>query len=207
VFVNEAFAVGHRVAASTTGLPKLLPSFLGFQFEREVEAVSKALHDPKKPVIGILGGAKPDKLENVDNFLTHVDKLLLGGRLGEFAQPNPKLEIASLTSDGLDIDLQTSTRFARLISEAGTLIWNGPMGKYEDVNHIKGTQVIAEAIAASSAYKIAGGGDTIAVINKLELKEKFDHISIGGGAMMYLLANGSLPSLEAIHTQNMDKDL
>lgn len=201
IFINEAFAVGHRPSASVVGLPALLPSYLGFQFEREVAAVSRVLDQPERPVLGILGGTKPDKLEFVDNFLAHVDKLLLGGRLGEYTSPYPKLEIASLTPDGFDIDASTVTCFSQLIAEAKTIIWNGPMGKYEDPAAASGTRQIAEAIANSSAYKLAGGGDTLAAISQFGLQSRFDHLSVGGGAMLYYLAKGSLPALDAIRHQ------
>jgi phosphoglycerate kinase len=117
--------------------------------------------------------------------------LSFGGRSG-------KKIFACLTRDGKDTTVESAERLGKIISRGGTVVWNGPMGVYENERDIEGTRIIAEAIVNSQALKIAGGGDTEAVINKLGLKEKFDWISSGGGAMLEFLTEGTLPGIEAI---------
>ncbi|OGD78833.1 hypothetical protein A2368_03290 [Candidatus Collierbacteria bacterium RIFOXYB1_FULL_49_13] len=198
VFVNEAFAVAHRSSASTTLLPSLLPSRLGFSFANELAALETALQTVKHPIIMIMGGIKADKIENVDMLLKNVDNLLLGGRLVDLVQPQDKLVLASLTPDGLDITAESATVFSSLLRTAGTIIWNGPLGKFEDPSYNKGTTIVANAMASTTAFKIAGGGDTLAAIHQLGLESKFDHLSTAGGAMLYYIAHKTLPAHEAI---------
>lgn len=198
LFVHDAFAASHRPSASGIGVPTLLPSLLGLQFEAELKALDPIINNPKRPITLILGGAKTDKIENVDKLLTHVDNLLLGGSIVTSAPDLPRLVKAQLTQDGLDITPASIDTFRSYISSASTLIWNGPVGKYEDSFHAQGTQALAEAIVTANAYKIAGGGDTLAFLKQFNLSSKFDHLSLGGGAMLYYLAYGTLPSLQAV---------
>ncbi len=199
IFVNDAFAVSHRPSASGIGVPRILPSLLGLHFEAELKALHPIIDNPKSPIIAVIGGAKTDKIEIVDNLLTHVDKVLVGGSIAASTKPSTKTIPATLTEDGLDINSASIDIFSKYISTASTLIWNGPMGKYEDNLHgFHGTYQIAQAIANSGAYKVAGGGDTLAVINKLNLNNKFNHLSTGGGAMIYYITKHTLPALDAI---------
>lgn len=198
VFVNDAFAVSHRVSASTTVLPSLLPSYLGISFTAELTALQKALQLAKHPITMVMGGVKTDKIENVDKILQNVDNLLLGGRLVDHVQPQAKLTLASLTPDGFDITLESAATFSSLLRTAGTIIWNGPLGKFEDPAYNKGTTIVANVIASSTAFKIAGGGDTLAAIHQLGLEDKFDHLSTAGGAMLYYIAHKTLPAYEAV---------
>lgn len=200
VYVFDAFAASHRHSASGIGVPKLLPSLLGLQMEAELQALDPIINNPKRPITLILGGSKADKIENVDKLLTHVDNLLLGGSIITSAPDHPKLIKAQLTDDGLDVTLASIDIFRSYINSSSTLIWNGPVGKYEDGFHDKATYNLAEAVATANAYKVAGGGDTQAVISKLNLETKFNYISTGGGAMLYYLAFHSLPSLDAVNS-------
>lgn len=198
IFVHDAFAVSHRINASGIGLPKKLPSLLGLLFEAELTALDPIINNPKRPITVILGGSKADKLQIVDNLLTQADHLLIGGSIATSVQPHSKIIAASLTPDGLDIDAQFTKLFQDYISHASTLLWNGPLGKYEDLHSFHGTYQIAESIAKASAYKVAGGGDTLAVIHKLNLQSHFNHLSTGGGALLYYFTHHSLPTLDAI---------
>ncbi len=199
IFVNDAFAVSHRHNASGTGVPTLLPSLIGPQLEAELKALDPIINNPSRPIIVIIGGSKTDKIAFVDNLLTQVDKVLVGGSIASSLKPNPKLVVASLTPDGLDINSASIDIFKSHIVSASTLIWNGPVGKYEDNLHgFHGTSQLAEIISTANAYKVAGGGDTLAVIHKLGLQSHFNHLSTGGGAMLYYIAHHTLPALEAI---------
>lgn len=198
-FVNDAFATSHRPSASIVGLPSLLPSVIGFQMFSEVDGLQRAFHGPKRPVVMLLGGVKDDKLEFVDNFLEYVDNLLIGGRLVDHSPERPKILKAELTPDKFDITAQSVELFKEKIATAGTVVWNGPIGKFESPEYAAGTKALAEAISASPAFTIVGGGDTLSAISQYGLSGKFGFVSLGGGAMLYFLAHHTLPGLEAIH--------
>ncbi|MBI4157914.1 phosphoglycerate kinase [Candidatus Woesebacteria bacterium] len=211
VYINEAFAVSHRKHTSIVGLPTLLPHAGGFRLVEEVKKLSMALENPKRPVIALISGIKKDKLEMIKALSKKFDKILVGGRLPEYLgdealesvrlkPKNEKLVIGNLIQDKEDITLNTVQRFKDEIQKAGTIILAGVLGRYEDAGHMQGTREVFEAIAASSAFKIAGGGDTEAAISTLKLKEKFDWISVGGGAMLEFLSSGTLPGIEALKT-------
>lgn len=208
-YVNESFAVSHRNHASIVGLPKILPHAAGFRLVAEVEKLSQALINPKRPVIALISGVKNDKVQMVKALSTKFDKILVGGRLPEYlgdealesvrlAPKNEKIVIGNLIQDKEDITLNTVQRFKDEIKKAGTIVLAGVLGKYEDGGHIQGTKEVFEAIAASGAFKIAGGGDTEAAISVFDLKAKFDWISVGGGAMLEFLASGTLPGIKAL---------
>jgi len=218
-YVNECFSTSHRQHASFVGVPQFLPHAAGFHLLKEIEMLSKVLENPRKPVVVVIGGAKEDKLAYVPKFTKRArldstsakraDFILIGGGLVKKALLRPsELEgfggqdtqnvLARLTSDGRDITVESAKRLAALIEKAGTVVWNGPMGVYEDERDLEGTRIIAEAITNSRALKIAGGGDTEVVIDRLGLREKFDWISSGGGAMLEFLARGDLPGLAAL---------
>jgi phosphoglycerate kinase len=207
IYINEAFAASHRAHASIVGLPKLLPHAAGLRFLSELENLSKVLENPKKPVVVIISGIKKDKVEMAKALVSKVDKVLVGGRLPEYIgdntdsvrlQERDKLVVANLIMDKEDITLNSIDRFKEEIAKAGTIVLAGVLGKYEDEGHRQGTKEIFEAVAASSAFKVAGGGDTQAALAMFNLKERFDWISVGGGAMLEFLAKGTLPGIEAL---------
>ena len=202
-FVNDAFACSHRQHASISGLPQILPSAFGFDFLKEVEVLGHLQEQPKRPVVIILGGAKADKLKIIPKIIDWADWVLVGGKLpllvSNFPLPiSDKIIVAKLNSEGKDITLESVTKFQEIIQKAGTIIWAGPMGLYEEEPWRKGTQEIAKALSQSQAYKVIGGGDTEAALTKFDLLEKIDFISSGGGAMFAFLAQGTLPGIEAI---------
>ncbi len=203
-FVNDAFATSHRSHTSIVLLPKLLPTVFGFQFEREMTVLKKLTETPKRPFIFVLGGAKLEtKLPLLEKISEHVEVILLGGKLAAEAvaqgYKNRKMIIAKLTDDGLDITPASAEQFSRFILEAKTLVWNGPMGKFEDSKHLAGTKYIADTIARAGGYRVIGGGDTEASLEACKIKpDKFNHVSSGGGALMHYLAYHSLPALEAV---------
>lgn len=189
-YVNEAFASSHRAHASIVGIPKLLPHCAGLHFQKEIENLSKAIDNPKKPLVFIIGGAKPEtRLPLVEEFKKKADFVLVGGKLAEKSD---------LTEDGLDINQGTVEKFKKIIMTAGTIVWNGPLGKVEDERWEVGTREIARAIAGCGGFKIVGGGDTIAALTKFGLIDKMDYVSTGGGAMLEFLAEGTLPGIEVL---------
>lgn len=202
IYVNEAFAVSHRAHASIVGIPKFLPHAAGFRFVKEVEILSRVLETPKKPIVLVIGGIKKDKVEHIKDFIRLADKILVGGKLPTyFGDENPdpgKIIMGELTEDGLDITSDTITRFKEEIDNAGTIVVAGVQGKYEDESHKKGTLEVFKAIVGSKAFKIAGGGDAEAAITEFGLNERFDWISVGGGAMLEYLAKGTLPGIQAL---------
>lgn len=203
-FVNEAFAVSHREHASIVLLPKLLPHAAGLRFTEEVSNLSRVFNDPKKPVDVIVSGVKEDKLSFIEDFINVFDKVLIGGRLPDFihdASPlrkNPKVIVADLLPDKEDVTIHSIERFEDEIKNAGTVVLSGPIGKFEEEGHRQGTKRILEAVCASNAFKIAGGGDTESAIRLFNLNDKFDWISVGGGAMLTYLAKKTLPGIEAL---------
>lgn len=201
-YVNEAFADSHREHASIVGVPKFLPHAAGFRFIKEVENLSRVIENPKSPVLVVISGVKEDKVEMAKELSEIVDTVLVGGKLPVYfgdTNPNPeKMVIAKLIADGKDVTLNTITKFKKEIEGAGTIVLAGVLGVYEDEGHRQGTKEVFEAIAASSAFKIAGGGDTEAAITMFNLEDKFDWISVGGGAMLEFLAKGTLPGIKAL---------
>jgi 3-phosphoglycerate kinase len=201
VYVNEAFAASHRKHASIVSLPKMLPSAAGIHFPQEVENLSKVLNNPQKPVIVIIGGAKKDKLNYIEGFKKIADKILIGGRLPDYLPEDfkdPKVLPARLIADKEDITVNSIDQFDQEIKKAGTIIVAGPMGKFEEEGHRLGTERVFKAITETKALKIAGGGDTQKAISILGLKDKFDWISVGGGASLEFLIKGTLPGIEAL---------
>lgn len=220
VYIFDAFA-SYRPHASVVLIPKLVPTVAaGFRFAAEISHLSKVLENPKKPIIFILGGSKSDtKIILIPKLAEQADEILVGGSLPKkiqilnFTRPPglrpceagqefqifaSKLRIAELRSDGLDITEESAGMFADKILSAGTVIWNGPMGKFEDGKHSAGTEIIARVMNETKAYTVVGGGDTEAALTAFGLESEIDWISSGGGAMLHYLANGTLPFLEAI---------
>lgn len=209
VYINEAFASSHREHASIVGLPKLLPHALGLRFEKEIENLSKVFNNPKRPLLFLISGVKEDKLELVKAFESLADKILVGGRLpdlmGDKQLESVRLQtgktiIGNLVMDKEDITLNTIDVFEKEIAKAGTVVVSGPLGKFEDEGHRQGTKRIFEAVTKNgSAFKVAGGGDTEDAIRLLNLMDKLDWISVGGGAMLEFLSKKTLPGIEAMN--------
>ncbi len=209
VYINEAFASSHREHASIVGIPKFLPHAAGMRFEKEVENLSKVFENPERPLLFIISGLKEDKLTYVKSFETFADKILIGGRLpdllGDKALESVRLQkekviVGNLVMDKEDITLNTIEVFEKEIKSAKTIVVSGPLGKFEEDGHRQGTERVFKAVADSSGFKVAGGGDTESSINMLGLYDKFDWVSVGGGAMLEFLSKKTLPGIEALKT-------
>ncbi len=217
VYVNEAFGVSHREHASVVALPEQFKSkstskntvAAGFHFASEVENLSKVIENPKRPLVYVISGVKEDKLQYVTAFENVADKILVGGRLPEYLgdealksvrqrNETEKVIVGNLIQDKEDITLNTIEVFEKELEKAGTTVVAGPLGKFEEEGHRIGTERVFRAVVNSKAFKVAGGGDTEAAINFLGLENKFDWISVGGGAMLEFLANRTLPGIEAL---------
>lgn len=249
-FVNDAFGTAHRVHASTVGIAECLPSYAGFLMAKEIEMLSNAMRDPKRPFLVIIGGAKtPEKISVIDKILDIADTVILGGAIANtflaawgFGMGYSKVDyemvemtrvlfwkttrthsalilpLDVVTSDRekrkspqiyeynqvphdlaiYDIGPKTRKYYDQLIKNAKTVIWNGPMGLYEDKLFSQGTDSILESLAESHATTIVGGGDTLTSIKSKQYLKKISHISTGGGAMLEFMKQGTLPGIEVI---------
>lgn len=203
VYVNEAFASSHREHASVSAAPKLFgqDAYAGIRFSEEVTHLSQVRENPQRPCIAIISGVKEDKLTYVGAFKSFCDRVLIGGRLPEYlgdTEPDAKTVVARLNPDKEDITIHSIELFEEEVGKAKTIIVSGPIGKYEDEGHRLGTQRVFRAVASSDAFKLAGGGDTEEALTSLGFAADFDWVSIGGGAMLEYLANGTLPGIEAL---------
>lgn len=213
-YVNDAFAVSHREHASIVGVPRFFPAppaggrAFGFDFLEEIEHLSPLQENSKRPVVVILGGVKKDKLGYVDKLIDWADWILIGGKLpqsinnqqsADWRISNPKIIVAKLNDKGKDITLESLNHFREIILKAGTIVWAGPMGKYEEPEFSQGTKLISKAVVNSGAYTVVGGGDTEAALTKLDLVNRIDYVSSGGGAMLEFLATGTLAGIKAIY--------
>lgn len=202
IYVNEAFSVSHREHASIVGVPKFLPSYAGLEFAQEVERLSEVFH-PDHPFLFILGGAKFEtKLPLVTKFLDIADEIVIAGANAKQAHDQgfekyQKISFPHGDIAALDADDETIMMCKAKIQNANFVVWNGPLGKYED-GYTQGTQNLARVLAESGKRVIVGGADTLAAIKALNLFEKFYFVSTGGGAMLDFLANGTLPGIEAL---------
>lgn len=207
-FINDSFSSAHRPDVSVVGLPKLLPHAAGVQFIKEVEALEHVLIEPTPPVVFILGGGKLDKALMVDKILTRADWVLVGGvlpkKISSYCREDGGgmcISAAKLTADSEDITPDSAQAFAEIIKDAGTIVWNGPMG---DIDHgfWEGTEVVGRAVAENKdAFKVVGGGDSLRVLKRLGIEGNFDHISVAGGAMLEFLAYGDLPGIRALRAK------
>lgn len=206
IYVNEAFSVCHREHASIVGIPKYLPSYAGLNLEKEIENLSRVF-DPIKPLVILISGVKKDKLEMIEPLSNLADKILVGGRLPDFLgdntisvrNQNGKVIIGNLVMDKEDITVNTIEKFKQEIAKAKTIVLAGVLGKYEDEGHSQGTKAIFDAVGeAPATFKIVGGGDSLVAIAKYNLQEKFDWISVGGGAMLEFLTKKTLVGIEAL---------
>ncbi|HJO12022.1 MAG: phosphoglycerate kinase [Gammaproteobacteria bacterium] len=250
VFVMDAFGTAHRAQASTHGVAKFAPnSCAGPLLSGELEAIGRALENPERPMLAVVGGAKvSSKLQVLENLTDKVDQLIVGGGIAntflaaagfavgrslyepelvgtaeslleratiplpidvvvarEFsaaAQPETKLVGDVATDDMiLDIGPQTAVSFAELIGSMNTIIWNGPLGVFEFDQFSHGTQAVARAIAENTGFSLAGGGETIAAIDKFSITEKISYISTGGGAFLELVKGAKLPAVEILRVE------
>ena len=202
IYVNESFANCHREHTSMVQIPKLLPAYAGFRLLEEVKVLGGLLKNSERPLVMIAGGAKlADKKSVIKKLLTIADEVLVGGRIGlEWDEEKPaNLHIPVDYIDNFDIGKETMNEFAEIVSTAKTIIWAGPMGKYEDPKYITGTHLLAEEVIGSGAYTVVGGGDIIAALRDLNLLDLFGFVSVGGGAMLRFLENGTLPAIEALN--------
>ena len=208
IYVNESFGSSHRKHASIIGIPKILPHFAGFHFAKEIKVLSAVLENPKRPLTIIIGGAKMEtKLPIVAKMQGIADHILIGGKLTDqdrdlieeekAKSQRAEIIIASLNEEGTDIASESFMGFENIISKSGMVVWNGPMG-YLEGGFEDTTLNLAKAIINSDCYKIAGGGDTVAFLNKHKLFDKFDFVSMGGGAMLEFLSGAELPGLRVL---------
>ena len=261
IFVNDAFGTAHRAHASTAGVVQHagLPAVCGYLIQKEISVMGKALSNPERPFVAILGGAKvADKLNVIKNLLDKVDTLIIGGGMAYTFQaargyevgkslldeskidyckemmakaeangvklmlpvdvavaadfPNPidapiDVEIVPVSAipadkEGMDIGTETRALFAEAVKTAKTVVWNGPMGVFENPTLAKGTISVAEALADSDCISIVGGGDSAAACEQLGYADRITHISTGGGASLEFLEGLELPGIACL----MDKE-
>lgn len=227
MYANDAFAVSHRANASVAAITEFLPAYAGLLFEKEYNALSKVMENPERPLVFIIGGAKiADKLGVIERFWDKADAFLLGGgpantvlkakgvdiqnsiydeNLMDFASRLAASDKVVVPQDWevgdhkiLDIGPSSVRKFAGHISVAKTIVWNGPLGLYEDPRFRAGSEGIARAMAEGSAYTVVGGGETTELVASLGLEDKFSFVSTAGGAMLEFLAGKDLPGIEAL---------
>jgi phosphoglycerate kinase len=252
IYVMDAFGTAHRAQASTHGVAKYAPvACAGPLLAAELDALGKALDNPARPMVAIVGGSKVStKLTVLDSLSKIVDQLIVGGGIAntfvaaaghnvgkslyekDLIDEAKKLTAAAQANGGdipvptdvvvgttspfeqadapatlkavnevadnesiFDVGPDTSAKFAEILKAAGTIVWNGPVGVFEYDQFGAGTKALAEAIAESSAFSIAGGGDTLAAVDKYGIKDKVSYISTGGGAFLEFLEGKKLPAV------------
>jgi phosphoglycerate kinase len=219
IFINESFATAHRTHASTHAITKILPSFAGIQFEKEVEKLSEVRDRARTPIVLIVGGAKLEtKIPMIKNFVKRADRIFVVG-----AAANPFLldaknsllrhknillpldvvggKIAGVYFQNLDMGRKTLEQIAESVSDARTIIWNGPAGKFERKPFGEGTRKIAHMLAhagRAGAEVVAGGGETVTAIMQNNMIRGFSHVSTGGGAMLAFLSSIDMPVINAL---------
>jgi len=252
VFVMDAFGTAHRAEASTHGIAKYAPvACAGILLTEELDALTKALHQPAHPLVAIVGGSKVStKLTVLESLAEKVDQLVVGGGIAntflkaagnnigkslcedelvpvakslmdkmnkrnatipiavdvvvgkKFAADEPAvLKAANAVSDDdmiFDIGPESAQELVDIIMKAGTVVWNGPVGVFEFDQFGEGTRAIAKAIAETDAFTLAGGGDTIAAIQKYDIYDKVSYISTAGGAFLEFLEGKKLPAVEIL---------
>ncbi len=260
IFVNDAFGTAHRAEASTYGIAEFAPiACAGPLLAAEIDAITQALANPKRPLVAIVAGSKVStKLLVLQSLAQKVDRLIVGGGIANtfllaeglpigksLAEPSlvgeARAVIAAMRARGaevpipvdvvvasefkadakatveavedvgagdmiLDIGPRTAERLARVLAEAGTILWNGPVGVFEFDAFQEGTRTIARAIARSPAYSLAGGGDTLAAIAKYGIADDIDYISTGGGAFLEMLEDKVLPALEILERRAAEEE-
>lgn len=223
VYVNDAFAVCHRAAASISAITEFLPSYAGFQLENEVKVLTRVMHHPKKPLVVVMGGVKVEtKLPMIRTFAPLASAIVVGGVLGcmlkkqhiekvhtpvdVVVKKTRGFEIQSMNecvdTDSceriLDIGPQSIKEYKKILFTAKTIIWNGPLGMFEDARFAKGTRAIAQMMIRSKACVVAGGGETVEAVMKFRMQKKITHLSTGGGALLAFLSGERLHGLVAL---------
>jgi 3-phosphoglycerate kinase len=208
LFVNDAFSQDHRNQASIAGIPKFIPSCAGFLVQKEIRELDKVQNSFKAPAVAIIGGAKIETKLPVINVLERkYDNILVGGKIANEAierkiKFSQKVVLPVDFTDGhLDIGPKTIAKFRKIISDARTIIWNGPLGKFEEEKYAVGTNEIFSAImdaAEGGAFVLVGGGETLEVIEKNNAMKKVGFVSTGGGAMLDYLSGDVMPGIEAL---------
>ncbi len=252
IFVHDAFGTSHRAEGTTYGIAQYAPvACAGPLLAAEIDAITKALANPKRPLAAIVAGSKVStKLTILKSLANNVDQLIVGGgiantfmlaaglnigkslaehdlvgeakavidlmksRGAEVPIPTDVVTAKNFAADAvatvkkatdvadddmiLDIGPATATKLAEQLMKAGTIVWNGPVGVFEFAAFENGTKTIAHAIAASSAFSIAGGGDTLAAIAKYGIEKQVGYISTGGGAFLEVLEGKTLPAFEIL---------
>ena len=252
IFVMDAFGTAHRAEASTHGVAKFAPvAAAGILLVNELEALTKALLNPTRPMVAIVGGSKVStKLTVLESLSEKVDQMVVGGGIAntflkaagfevgkslceddlvpvartlmdkmsqrgaavpiavdvvcgkkfDANEPAVKKDVASVTSDDMifDIGAKSANELVAIIKNAGTVVWNGPVGVFEFDQFGEGTKAIANAIADTKAFTLAGGGDTIAAIQKYGIEDKVNYISTAGGAFLEFLEGKKLPAVEIL---------
>ncbi len=203
LYVNDAFAASHRASASIVGVARNFKkkSCIGLNFEAELLHLDRVIINPKRPVVCLLSGLKKDKLNYAQGLEKIADKIIIAGRLPEYIEESAKkgkIIISHLNPDKEDITIHSIEAIEKAFEEAGTIILAGPVGKFEDPGHLLGTKRAFVAAACTKAYKLAGGGDTATALETLGLADKFDWLSVGGGAMLEYLVNRTLPAIQAL---------
>ncbi len=202
VYVNEAFGSSHRDHASITGIPKLLPAFLGLNFEEEINNLTKIKKDAKRPLVIALGGSKKGKMDYIPSLAQMADTLLVGGKLptqrdlvdGQY----PNIKWAELKDNKRDLSEADIEKFKNALHQAESIFMVGPLGVYEEEENRRGTAEVAQTIAEMPVFKLAAGGDTHRVLSWLDMWDKFNFISTGGGAALQFLRDETLPGIEVI---------
>ncbi len=205
IFVNDAFSVCHRTHASVVELAACLPSFAGMQLVREVETLSRVRTHPSHPAVAVIGGAKiATKLPLIRALEERYDTILVGGKVANEALDEgiafaPSVILPQdFVGDRYDIGPKTVERFTAAIREAQTVVWNGPMGWYEQDAYAHGTRAVVEALAQTRAFTVVGGGESLEALEHANAREAIDFVSTGGGAMLAYMSGDTLPGIRAL---------
>ena len=205
LFVNGAFSVCHRDQASVTSVTRFLPSSAGLHLLDEVKHLTDARERPIRPAVAIIGGAKIEtKLPIIRMFEEKYDRVLVAGKVAceaedeKIAFSDRVLLPEDYASNRQDIGRKTLLRFREEILKAKTIVWNGPLGKFENPEYAAGTNMVLESIIESGAFSIVGGGETIIALEEAGVFQKISFVSTGGGAMLEFLSGEPLPGLLAL---------
>jgi phosphoglycerate kinase len=226
LYVNDAFGSAHRAHASTEAVAHLLPAYAGLLLLAELEHLGRLLGDVERPFVLLSGGAKvEDKIGVLQNLGSRADAVLIGGKMAEDVRSeNPFTFDATLPRDvvaasafeadaetrivpyddvpdgwlGLDVGPETRDEFARVVRDAATVFWNGPMGVFEWPTFAEGTFAVARALAECDGFTVVGGGDSVRAVHEAGVTDRISWISTGGGASLELLEGKELPGVGAI---------
>jgi len=206
IFVNDAFSVCHRDQASVTGVARVLPAYAGIWLQKEISELDRALHEPQHPAVAVIGGAKIEtKLPLIQRFEQIYDHILVGGKVANEAIDqkiafSPKVILpVDFADDRFDIGPKTIQRFKEIIVTANLVVWNGPMGKFEEPPYDQGTRQILDIIVESDMYTLIGGGESVQILEERNLMDAISFVSTGGGAMLEYLSGNSMPGIEALN--------